>query len=64
MWKTEYRCVNCKEVISYKDKMHSLGRCPLCGFKGEGACTIVETTEHGYRTNSSGGRVYLEQVVT
>jgi len=48
MWKVEYRCYLCKKVISYSEKMNSIGRCLHCGEKYEGAGTIVATTEHVY----------------
>jgi hypothetical protein len=34
------RCVNCHGHLSYSEVMYSDGRCPLCGYKAEGACTI------------------------
>jgi hypothetical protein len=49
MWKTEYRCIECKKPMSYNTMMYSHGRCPMCGYKHPRACTIVECTEHGYK---------------
>ena len=48
MYKTAWFCVSCNGEVSYGQKMHSHGRCPLCGYKGEKACTILETYEVAY----------------
>lgn len=40
-----YRCVSCNHYLSYSDKMGSHGRCPICGYKAEGARTVVKTNE-------------------
>lgn len=48
-WRTGWKCVHCDGSISYGTKMSSHGRCPLCGYRAIGACTIVETTEYAYR---------------
>ena len=49
MWRTEYRCESCKRAVSDHTKMYSNGRCPLCGYKGSSACTMMDVTEHAYR---------------
>ena len=48
-WKTEWRCVNCHQAMSFDCKMASYGRCPACGFKGMHAITVVETYEVAYQ---------------
>jgi len=57
-WRTEYRCVKCKCRMSDGVKMYSSGRCPGCGYKAPGACTIVSTTEHAYRHIKTGGWIW------
>lgn len=32
-----------------REVMYSDGRCPYCGYKGRGACTIVACEEYGWR---------------
>lgn len=49
MWKTEYRCVNCKVPMTFSCMMNSHGRCPGCGYKGSKAGTIVDVTAHAYK---------------
>lgn len=49
LWYTEFRCESCEEVVTQHTKMYSNGRCPYCGVKGEGASTIINTTEHAFR---------------
>lgn len=56
-WKTAYLCVNCSREISDYTRMYSGGRCPLCGFKGESAGTIVDTKEKSYYLDH-GKRMY------
>lgn len=48
-WRTEYRCVNCHDQMSFSTKMHSNGRCPNCGVKESSAGTIVRCYEVPYR---------------
>jgi hypothetical protein len=40
-----HHCESCDRYLSHEQRMHSGGRCPLCGHKGERACTIVATNE-------------------
>lgn len=49
MWKTAWFCKNCHGELFFREKMHSHGRCPLCGHKAEGAVTVVATYECAYR---------------
>ena len=49
MWKTAYFCTNCHGEVSWRTKMDSDGRCPLCGYKGKDACTIMDTKETAYK---------------
>ncbi len=48
-YRNRYRCVKCEGNLTFEQVMYSLGRCPLCGHKGEHACTVVETTEYAER---------------
>ncbi len=49
MYHTEYRCVKCKGSMSWHVTMYRDGRCPLCGYKGPLAGTVVDCTEHAYK---------------
>lgn len=53
-WKIEYRCSECRSVLSYKEVIYSLGMCPCCGFKHPFAVTVVNVTEHPYRLVKEG----------
>lgn len=53
MWRTEYRCEDCRVAMSYSVMMSSGGRCRNCGYKGKNACTIVDCTEHAYRLETT-----------
>jgi DNA-directed RNA polymerase subunit RPC12/RpoP len=44
-WITAWFCVNCDAEVSWETKMGSHGRCPHCGFKGDGAVSIMKTRE-------------------
>lgn len=48
-WKTAFFCVACCREMTQHQKMYSLGRCPFCGYKGQNAGTIVDTTEKAKR---------------
>lgn len=48
-WRTEYRCIACKKVLSYGQMMNSRGRCTYCGHIGRGAVTIVDVERRDYR---------------
>lgn len=43
MWKVVHKCVNCKGVLNNTQRMYSGGCCPLCGYIGPHAGTIVDT---------------------
>lgn len=53
-WKTEFYCVFCNHIISWRERMYSYGRCPYCGKKHENACTVMETYEKAYRWKKVG----------
>ena len=38
-------CKYCEEKLTTNQVMYSEGRCPLCGIKGENACTVVDIDE-------------------
>ena len=44
-WKNIWRCVKCDNELTFTQVMHSHGRCPKCGHKGDKAGTVVETYE-------------------
>ncbi|MDA8001017.1 MAG: hypothetical protein MPL62_06960 [Alphaproteobacteria bacterium] len=44
-YETAWFCEDCLGRLTYEQKMGSHGRCPLCGFKGEHAGTIVDVLE-------------------
>lgn len=48
-WLTEFRCVCCGKAMSYYEKMHSHGRCGMCGFHGHRGSTVVAVKEVPYR---------------
>ena len=48
-WFSVYRCTECEKAVSHYTKMMSNGRCPMCGYKGYDACTIVNTYETAAR---------------
>ena len=48
-WYTIYLCSSCNQKLSYHTVMYSHGRCPKCGIKGSGACTIVNTKQKAAR---------------
>jgi len=47
-YKTAWFCEACGGELTHSQRMYSHGRCPLCGVKGPGAVTIVNTTERAY----------------
>ncbi len=46
-YKSAWVCVNCKEQLSYSEKMHSKGVCPYCG--NMSGCTIVDTEQRAIK---------------
>ena len=48
-WYTEYRCKNCKHIISTSEKYRGDGRCPYCAYKSSVSYTVMEVTERAYR---------------
>ena len=48
-WFTAWFCNDCDHRLSNHEKMYSHGRCPYCGEKGPGACTIVNTYSKAVR---------------
>ena len=54
VWRTEHICVGCKQPLSFHQRVSNLGTCPLCGFRGDGVCTIAATTARSYRLIRTG----------
>ena len=46
-WYRGFKCVSCKEKLSWYQVMDSFGTCPFCGHSSES--TVVSTTCYVYR---------------
>jgi DNA-directed RNA polymerase subunit RPC12/RpoP len=48
-WRIRERCADCFQVLTRSEVMRSYATCPKCGFRAEGAVTIVKTVSESIR---------------